>query len=185
MDTLKKESFFQETIKFALITLAIVLPIRLFIAEPFIVSGTSMLPTFENGEYLIIDRLTYRFEEPVRGEVVVFRYPKDPSKYFIKRIIGLPGEEINITGNKITIKNTNNPEGFELDQSFISRQSPSNVSTKLGSDEYFVMGDNRPASSDSRYWGSLPKNHIVGRALVRLFPFTRISVFPGDHASKE
>lgn len=184
METPKKESFFQETTRFALITLAIVLPVRLFVAEPFIVSGTSMQPTFENKEYLIVDRLSYRFEEPKRGEVVIFRYPRDPSKYFIKRIIGLPGETVSISGNKITIKNDDYKDGFELDQSYITRQSPGNLSINVGENEYFVMGDNRPSSSDSRIWGTLPEENIVGRAFLRLYPITKISVFPGEHLEK-
>jgi signal peptidase I len=174
--------FFKETARFALITLAIVIPIRLFIAEPFVVSGASMEPTFQNGEYLIVDRLSYNFEEPKRGEVIIFRYPKDPKKYFIKRIIGLPGETVSISGNTINIRNAANPQGFDLDQSYISRQIPSTFSMTLKDDEYFVMGDNRPQSSDSRVWGALPEDYIVGRALLRLFPFTRINTLPGDHS---
>jgi signal peptidase I len=182
METHQHESFFKETARFALITLAIVIPIRLFIAEPFVVSGASMEPTFQNGEYLIVDRLSYNFEEPKRGEVIIFRYPKDPKKYFIKRIIGLPGETVSISGNTINIRNATNPQGFDLDQSYISRQIPSTFSMTLKDDEYFVMGDNRPQSSDSRVWGALPEDYIVGRALLRLFPFTRINTLPGDHS---
>jgi signal peptidase I len=181
----RNESFFAEMVRFALITLAIVLPIRLFIAEPFIVSGASMEPTFNTGDYLIIDQLSYRFEEPKRGEVIIFRYPKDPNKYFIKRIIGLPGETVVLDGNTITIKNKLNPEGFQLDQSYISYASNESLTHKLGKDQYFVMGDNRPASSDSRVWGPLPTENIVGRAFVRLFPPSVISLLPGDHHQTE
>ena len=89
----KKSDFIWETVKFAIFALVIVLPIRIYIAQPFIVSGSSMDPTFDNGHYLIVDQLSYRFEKPKRGEVIIFKYPNDPSKFFIKRIIGLPGEK--------------------------------------------------------------------------------------------
>ncbi|OGZ30804.1 MAG: signal peptidase I [Candidatus Niyogibacteria bacterium RIFCSPLOWO2_01_FULL_45_48] len=142
-----------EIVKFGLIVLVIVMPIRLYIAQPFIVAGESMAPTFSSGDYLIIDELTYNFiKEPSVGEVVVFRYPQDPSKYFIKRIVGLPGEELVVDG----------------------------VEWKLGDGEYFVMGDNTRFSLDSRSWGVLPRENITGRALLRLWPPTAFAYMPGD-----
>lgn len=178
----RNESFFSEMVRFGLLTLAIVLPIRLFVAEPFIVSGASMEPTFETGEYLIIDQLTYRFfHDPVRGEVVIFRYPENPSRYFIKRIIGLPEETVQIDGEIITIKNTLHPDGFPLDQSYISLTKSEVGTYVLGADQYFVMGDNRGASYDSRSWGALDKDLIVGRAFLRLFPPQEAAILPGDH----
>jgi len=181
----RNESFFSEMLRFALITLAIVLPIRFFVAEPFIVSGASMEPTFETGDYLIVDQLSYRFESPKRGEVIIFRYPQNPSKYFIKRIVGLPGETVIIKDGAATIKNTEHPNGFIFNQSFLSFTDSSNGSYTLSNDDYFVMGDNRPASSDSRSWGALPKENIVGRAFVRLFPPSEIGIFPGNHATSQ
>ncbi|OGG47614.1 signal peptidase I [Candidatus Kaiserbacteria bacterium RIFCSPHIGHO2_01_FULL_49_13] len=177
-----KENFFREILRFSIIALLIVLPVRVFIAQPFIVSGASMEPTFENGEYLIIDELSYRFEPPKRGEVVIFRYPKDPSKFFIKRIIGLPDETVELRGSKVIIHNQELPGGFTIEEPYL----PTNVkredylTTTLRDNEYFVLGDNRGASSDSRIWGTLPAENITGRAIVRLLPITRISVFPGD-----
>ena len=142
-----------EIVKFGLIVLAIVMPIRLYVAQPFIVSGESMAPTFSSGDYLIIDELTYNFiNEPQKGEVVVFRYPQDPSKFFIKRIVGLPGEELVVDG----------------------------VEWKMGENEYFVMGDNSRFSLDSRSWGALPRENITGRALLRLWPPTALAYMPGD-----
>lgn len=176
------ESFFSEMVRFALITLAIVLPIRFFIAEPFIVNGASMDPTFKTGDYLIIDQISYRFNEPERGEVVVFRFPQDPKKYFIKRIVGLPGETVEISGNTTKIKNHQNLDGFIIDESYITHMESGNGTFNLGVDEYFVMGDNRGASSDSRVWGALPKENIVGKAFVRLFPPKTIGILPGDHS---
>ncbi len=167
---------------FALIILVIVLPIRLFVAKPFIVSGTSMYPTFDTWHYLIIDQLTYRFDEPQRGDVVVFRFPQNPSRFFIKRIIALPEETITLNGNEVRISNEAHPEGFILDEPYLSPDylKGSQLTTTLGDDEYFVMGDNRKASADSRYWGPLELDRIVGRAYVRLFPFTTIDILPGS-----
>jgi signal peptidase I len=178
------ESFI-ELVKFAIIAVVIVFPIRMFIAQPFIVSGSSMVDTFHDKDYLIIDELSYRFEVPKRGDVVVFRYPKDPSKFFIKRIIGLPGETVSVKGDVVTIKNDAHPEGFTLAENYSEKNSenaPTITDKKITDGNYFVMGDNRPASSDSRYWGLLPKKDITGRVFLRLFPFTDIGVLPGEHA---
>lgn len=178
----KKENLLSEIVRFSLVALLIVLPIRIFIAQPFIVSGASMETTFSTGEYLIIDQLTYHMEEPGRGEVIVFRYPKDPSKFFIKRIIGLPGDTIAITGSQITIKNPMYPEGTILTEPYIRGMKAGTTMTEtLGDGEYFVMGDNRDASSDSRSWGVLQKDKIVGRVFIRLFPFTALNLFPGKY----
>lgn len=173
--------FFSELIRFVLIAVFVVLPIRVFIAQPFIVSGSSMDPTFENGEYLIVDEISYRFEEPLRGDVVIFKYPNDPSKYFIKRVIGLPGETVVISGNSVQIKNEFSPDGMLLDESYLSHLTLSRIDVTLADDEYFVMGDNRTASSDSRIWGPLPRDLIIGRAFVRLLPVTKMDLFPGVH----
>ncbi len=173
--------FLSELIRFVLIAVFVVLPIRVFIAQPFIVSGSSMDPTFKNGEYLIVDEISYRFEEPVRGDVVIFKYPNDPSKYFIKRIIGLPGETVSISGNSVQIKNETSPDGITLDETYLSHLTLSRTDVTLADDEYFVMGDNRTASSDSRIWGPLPRDLIIGRAFVRLLPVTKIALFPGVH----
>lgn len=173
-----KENFIIETLKFSLIAILIVLPFRIFIAQPFLVSGASMSPNFETGHYLIVDQLSYNFKNPQRGEVVVFKYPNDTKKFFIKRIIGLPNETVKIEGSKIFIKNEENPNGIELKENYVENLGQNNTEITLKDDEYFVMGDNRPASSDSRVWGPLSEKLIVGRAFLRLFPFNEISVFP-------
>lgn len=172
-------SYIWEILRFVLLAIIIVVPIRVYVAQPFVVSGASMDPTLENGEYLIIDEITYRLNAPERGDVIVFRYPKDTTKFFIKRIIGLPNETVEIKDGIVTIYNEENKNGLTLDESFLVRHSGGNSHLKLGSEEYFVMGDNRPASSDSRYWGPVPKENITGRALVRLLPLKKISLFPG------
>ncbi len=178
---IKKEGFW-DLIKFAILALIIVIPIRAFIAQPFIVSGSSMVPTFHNGEYLIVDELSYRLGDPQRGDIVIFKWPKDTSKYFIKRIIGLPGDTVKIDGSAVTIKNKANPQGFALDETYVKNKSSNEMEVTLPDNEYFVMGDNRSGSSDSRSWGTVPRNLMVGRALIRLFPFNVISFLPGKYA---
>lgn len=175
-----KENPFIEIIRFSLIAILIVVPIRMFIAQPFIVSGASMKETFHNGEYLIVDQVSYRLHSPERGDVVIFRYPRDPSKFFIKRIIALPGDTITIIDSTVTITNEANPEGFVLDEPYIKSMRPGAMMTeKLGEREYFVMGDNRDESSDSRVWGVLQEERIIGRAFLRLFPPQVMGIFPG------
>ncbi len=170
-----------EIIQFVLLALIIVVPIRLFVAQPFIVSGASMENTFHTNEYLIVDQLSYHFNKPQRGDVIIFRYPRDPSKFFIKRVIGLPGETVEIQGSAVTIKNNQHPEGITLDETYIKTMQENTFLTETtAAGEYFVMGDNRDASSDSRVWGVLKEDAIVGRALFRLFPFDEVEVFPGE-----
>ena len=172
-------SLLKELVTFAIVAVVIVLPLRIFIAQPFIVSGESMFPTFETGQYLIIDQLTYRIHEPVRGDVVVFRYPQDPSKFFIKRIIALPNEKIRIEGKNVIITMTDGTE-MTLDEPYIELERENQVEMTMGGDEYFVMGDNRLASLDSRVWGPLKRDMITGRAWLRLLPITKVDFLPGD-----
>ena len=172
---------FWELVRFALIALVIVIPIRVLVAEPFIVSGSSMVPTFENGDYLIIDKISYELGSPQRGDVVIFRFPGDPAKFFIKRIIGLPNETVDIEGNEVTITNKENKQGFKLEQPFVKNPANNDTHFELKSDEYFVMGDNRSASSDSRYWGAVKKNLLQGRAFLRLLPIDKIDILPGNY----
>lgn len=172
------ESFI-ELARFAIIAVLIVLPIRIFIAQPFIVSGSSMFPTFLDKDYLIVDEISYTLGEPKRNDVVIFRYPNDTKKFFVKRIIGLPNETVEIKGSVVTIKNTEYPDGFILDEPYVKNTSENTTHFELANDEYFVMGDNRNASYDSRAWGAVPKKLLVGRALVRLWPINKIDLFPG------
>lgn len=182
----KKESFWGELARFAIIAVIVVFPIRMFIAQPFIVSGASMEPTFQNGQYLIVDQISYRMEEPQRGDVVIFRYPRDTSKFFIKRVIGLPGETVKIEGDDMLIYNLAHPNGFAIDETYVDHmEKDSFVTQTLGPDEYFVLGDNRDASSDSRVWGILPRENIVGRAFIRLFPVSELDLFPGHVVPEE
>ena len=176
-----KMSFISEILHFSIVALLIVLPIRMFVAQPFIVSGASMENTFHSGEYLIVDQLTYHLETPIRGDVVVFRYPKDPSKFFIKRVIGVPGDTITISGSDVIITNETYPTGLTLTESYIkSMRKTVDITEELGPREFFVMGDNRDESSDSRVWGVLQQENIVGRAFLRLFPPSTFDYLPGD-----
>ncbi len=177
----KKENSIVEILRFSLIALLIVIPVRMFIAQPFIVSGASMKETFHNGEYLIVDQVSYHLHSPQRGDVIVFRYPRDPSKYFIKRIIGVPGDTISIENSIVSITNEGHPEGFNLNEPYIKSMKPNvAMSETLGDREYFVMGDNRDESSDSRVWGVLQEERIIGKAFLRLFPFSEVSILPGE-----
>ena len=168
-----------DLVKFALIALVIVLPIRFFVAQPFIVSGSSMFHTFQNGQYLIVDELSYHFRAPQRDDVIIFHYPLNTKLYFIKRIIGLPNETIIINKGVVTIKNAEHPDGFVLAEPYINEPFATDGTYTTGPDQYFVMGDNRNYSSDSRVWGTVPGNLIVGRAYLRLFPFSELAVLPG------
>jgi signal peptidase I len=183
-DKFDKQSFW-ELARFAFFALIIVIPIRVYIAQPFVVSGSSMVPTFEDGQYLIIDEISYRLNDPQRDEVVVFRYPNDPTKFFIKRIIGLPNETVDIKNNTIVITSKEHPDGFTLDQSYIKNETNNNMRFELKDGEYFVMGDNRIASSDSRYWGAVPRDLLIGKVFLRLLPISKIGILPGDYKQVE
>ena len=175
----QRDSFFTELLKFVVVAAVIVLPVRLFVAQPFIVSGESMSPTFENGEYLIVDELTYRLEAPKRGDVVIFRYPRNPSEFFIKRIIGLPGETVIVRDGQVEVQQ---PDGstVTLDEPYVKNLGNGRDAVyTVDQGNYFVMGDNRPESSDSRIWGLMPRENLIGRAAVRLLPVSAAGIFPG------
>ncbi|MFA7302806.1 MAG: signal peptidase I [Candidatus Paceibacterota bacterium] len=163
----------------ALLIIVVVIPIRVFIISPFIVDGESMHPTFSNLDYLIIDEIIYRFKAPARGDVVVFRYPNDPSVFYIKRIIGLPGEIVAINHGVVNIVHEDGTSTALLEPYIVNEDATYTKKTTLGADEYFVMGDNRPHSSDSRVWGTLPRKNIIGRVDLRLLPVTQAGFFPG------
>jgi signal peptidase I len=168
-----------DLIKFAVIALAIVIPVRMFIAQPFVVNGDSMFPTFHNKEYLIVDEISYIVRSPARGEVTIFRYPNDPSRFFIKRIIGMPNETIEIKNGVVKIINKENPDGFILEEPYLNEKFTTTETFTTGNDQYFVMGDNRNRSSDSRSWGVLPKKFMIGRAYLRLLPVGNLDYLPG------
>ena len=171
-----------DIIKFALIVIAIVVPFRLWIAQPYIVEGSSMIPTFKDGDYLIVDQISLRAEEPSRGEVIIMKYPRDPKKFFIKRIIGLPGETLSIEKGEVFVKSSPENLAQKVEENYVIYKKDENFTVVLKENEYFVLGDNRSGSSDSRVWGPLPKANIVGRPILRLLPLKNIDVFPGDES---
>ncbi|MEK7630662.1 MAG: signal peptidase I [Patescibacteria group bacterium] len=166
----------REIVRVLLISLAVVIPIRIFVAQPFIVRGASMEPTYHDGEYLIVDEISLRFSDLARGEVIIFRYPNDPKTFFIKRVIGLPQETITIRDGYVYLAS---PEGelAPIDESYIGSAvfTLPDKTVTLGPDEYFVLGDNRPDSSDSRVWGPLETQYIVGRTFLRLWPINKFN----------
>lgn len=173
---------------YTVLALGLALFIRFFIAAPYVVSGASMEPTFFDWHYLIIDKLAYDINPPQRGDVIVFRLPQDQNRSLIKRVIGLPGETVRISGSKVTITNAEHPAGFTLEEPYVD---PKNASTGdqleaiLSEGEYFVLGDNRHVSADSRLWGKLPTTDITGRVDARLFPFNMINILPGEKRYSE
>ena len=172
--------FFWEVAKAIIISLAIIIPVRYFLVQPFFVKGPSMQSTFQDGDYVLIDEISYRFQAPERGDVVIFIAPNEPDEHYIKRIIALPGETIQIRDSKVIIFNKKNPKGFALDESgyLDSNQiTRGELTQKLDGDDYFVMGDNRLHSSDSRVWGLLNRKLITGRVFFRALPLAKIETF--------
>jgi signal peptidase I len=181
------KSFWGELLQIVFISLVIVIPFRIYIAQPFLVSGPSMDDTFANGQYLIVDQLSYHLRDPLRGEVVIFHYPLDTKKFFIKRVIGLPGETVQIKSGQVTICQPDcetDMNKFVLDEPYVKQDklSPPRGDSiiTLKTNEYFVLGDNRSVSSDSRIWGPVKRDQFTGRPFIRLIPLNKISLFPGQ-----
>jgi len=173
-------SFFWEVVKIVVISLVIIIPVRYYLFQPFFVKGASMEPTFNDGDYVLIDEISYSFRDPQRGEVMIFRSPQDRSQFFIKRVVGLPGEQIQIKDNGVFIYNKQNPEGITLDETEYldpNTQTLGNLRINIDDNEYFVLGDNRLHSSDSRLWGGVNRSLITGRVLLRAWPFNKIAKF--------
>lgn len=176
MEIKKAINYGLDALKLVLIALAIVIPVRLLIFQPFVVRGQSMEPNYHSSDYLIIDEVSYKLHQPERGDVIVFKYPKDPSVKYIKRIIGLPGETVEIKNAEVFITSQGNT--WKIDESYLPlitqetwRNSANMAPTTLNANEYFVLGDNRNASYDSRAWGVVPMQNIVGKIVFRLSPF--------------
>jgi len=166
-------SLVKELAHVVLISLAIILPVRYFLIQPFYVKGASMEPNFYDHEYLIIDELSYRFNPPVRGDIVVFRYPNDPSQFFIKRIIGRPGEQVKVSGGKIFVNGTLLDESSYLG----TLNTAGEKELTLKADEYYLLGDNRSASLDSRIFGPVSSQFLIGKVWFRGWPPERVKLF--------
>lgn len=169
--------FFLEVIKVVVLAFVTIVLVRSFLFKPFVVEGESMEPTYYGKEYLLIDELSYRFREPQRGEVIVFHAPVVRKEYYLKRIIGLPGEKVKIDNNKVIIFNDQYPQGKIVEENYLVEVTTDSITLLLGPDEYFVMGDNRDQSYDSRRFGAIVKSSIVGRTWIRGFPFNRLNIF--------
>ncbi|MDD5651937.1 MAG: signal peptidase I [Candidatus Moranbacteria bacterium] len=182
--------FLVEMVKIFLLALIVIMPVRIFLFQPFFVQGASMEPNFEDGQYLIVNELGYKntdlkiatvepFKEIERGYVMIFRYPKNPKQFFIKRVIGLPGEKVELKNGKVYIYNDESLEGTELKEDYLPDDTYTQGSGKyeVGEDEYFVLGDNRSHSSDSRSWGLVSSKDIIGKVLLRAWPINKAGVF--------
>lgn len=175
------KSIVWEIIKFFVIAALIVIPIRMYVAQPFLVEGPSMEPTFHTGDYLIVDELSYRFGTPQRGDVAVVDDPNRSGLFLIKRIIGLPHETVVIENGTITIIPENDPRGFTLQEPYVEHTRGTSITEELGANEYFIMGDNRAQSLDSRVFGPVHRNELEGRVFLRLFPFQDVAILPGSY----
>ncbi len=192
----QEKGFFLELVKTVILAILIVTPIKMFIIQPFFVHGASMQPNFHDGDYLIVRELGYKttaiaagdkniftvkpFKKIKRGEVIVFRNPRNQSQFFIKRVIGLPGERVVISGGKIKIYNQENKDGFILNErQYLPANVPTGISRSfnLGNNQYVVLGDNRSNSSDSRYWGALDGDLIIGKVLLRAWPLNDFKIY--------
>jgi len=190
------KDFIVEVVKMFFLALIIIVPVRMFLFQPFIVRGASMEPNFAEKEYLIVNEFGYK-NTPVnvlgknivtikprknlkRQDIVVFRAPRDETQFYIKRVIGLPGETVKIDNGVVMIYNDASPEGRVLDESAYLPQGRKTNGTRkvvLGEDEYYVLGDNRPASSDSRSFGPIKKEKVIGKVLIRAWPLSHFSIF--------
>ena len=173
------KSFVWETAKVIVISLAIIIPVRYYVIQPFYVKGASMEPSYYDHEYLIIDELSYHVRDPRHGEVVVFRPPNDPRQFYIKRVIGVPGDRVKITGGSVIRYTAAHPDGEQLDEPYLSEGTVTlgEVDVQLKDNQYFVLGDHRGASLDSRVFGTIARGEIVGRTWIRGWPLNRITVF--------
>jgi len=171
-------AFVIEIVQIVVIAAAIIIPVRYFLVQPFYVRGESMEPTFHDREYLLIDEISYRLGDPQRGDVIVFRYPRDPSEFFIKRMIGVPGDTVDVKDGKVMITNDQNPNGVVIDEDYIDHViTTGDKHVTLNPDEYFLLGDNRMSSLDSRSFGPVKREYLVGKVWVRGLPLGSFWVF--------
>lgn len=164
-------------VKILIIALILVFPIKFFVIQSFQVYGVSMEPSFSNGDYLIIDKISYIFRKPSRGETIVFLSPSQ--KFIIKRVIGLPYETVQIKQGDIFVYNRKQDQWLKLHENYI----PENIKTLpdlkivLSEKEYFALGDNRAESIDSRSFGPVRLKNIIGKVFIRLMPVKKLNVY--------
>ncbi|MCX6810601.1 MAG: signal peptidase I [Candidatus Berkelbacteria bacterium] len=180
-------SFLFDLAKTFVVVMLIAFAIRYFVIQPFVVDGDSMMPTFVNNEYLIAEKISYDFTQPSRGDIVIFRYPKNPSIIYIKRIIGLPGETVTIKDGKVYIADSLDATPLQVTESYIDSSIKTNLfdatapdqqlKLTLKDNEFFALGDNRDHSSDSREWGILPRANIIGRVWLTVTPIDHFKLW--------
>ncbi len=161
----------REIVETILLTVVIYAVVN-FATGRFRVEGTSMEPSVHPGQYVLVDKVSYRLGRPQRGDVIVFNYPLATDRDFIKRIIGLPGEAVTIAGGVVSVN------GQPIDEPYIAAPSAASGSWMLSADEYFVMGDNRNSSSDSRSWGPLARQYLIGKAVLIYWPPSNWGLVP-------
>lgn len=166
------------------VIMAIMVMIYLFVISPQEISGESMFPTFENGEYILTNKIEYKLDEPKRGEVIVFKSPGNKDIDFIKRIIAIPGDRLKVINGKYYLNDQVLPETFLPDglYTFAGSFLKENTEITIPPGRYFVSGDNRPHSLDSREFGTIPKEDIVGKALLRYWPFDRAGIIKNPYS---
>ncbi len=149
----------------ALLGVLLAVAVTLFVMQGFCVSGACMQPHLYTGERVLANKLAYHLGGPRRGEIVIFEYPKDPTQIYVKRVIGLPGETVAIHGGDVSIN------GKQLAEPYKTYQAHGDMAARsIPRGEYFVMGDNRDVSDDSRYWGNLPRYDVIGKAVACYWP---------------
>lgn len=161
-----------EIVKTVALVFLIAFLIRYFLIQPFVIEGYSMEPNFHNNEYILVDMISYHFKQPQRGDIIVFKFPQKPSVSYIKRIIGIPEDCIEVKGGQTYLND------HLLDESYLAANTPTLVGGQngldykkcLGSNDFFVMGDNREHSSDSREWGVVPRSNIIGKTWLIIYP---------------
>lgn len=173
-------SFFRDIFETIVIALAIFLVVYVFLVQPHRVQGDSMLPNFKNGELILTDKVSYKFREPKRGEIIVFKAPQNRQKDFIKRIIATTGEKIKIENGKIFVNDMALTENYlsQDTQTFVGPSIPEGVEIIVPQNRLIVLGDNRAHSSDSREFGAIDKKNIVGRAFVIYWPPQAFALVP-------
>lgn len=164
---MKRSHLAREIVETIALTLLIFLAIH-FTVQNYQISGPSMQNTLHNGQFVLVNKVAYLFHAPERGDVIVFHEPDQPDRDLIKRVIGLPGDTITLDGTNVWVN------GVELSEPYITQKSNPSAETRvIPPNEYFVMGDNRPVSEDSRYFGFVPKDNIVGKAIMVYWPLNQ------------
>lgn len=174
-------AIFFDFLESIVVALAIFVVVYFFFYQPHQVKGASMEPNFHDGEYILTNKFLYNFQDPKRGDVIVFKSPQNPEIDFIKRVIGLPGDRVKLSNNKFFIN------GIEVQEPYLAKEVytyngnflKDGTESVVPKDHYFVSGDNRPRSSDSREWGPIVRDSIIGKSQLRYWPLEKFGVIPG------